>query len=145
MSLFEIETAIDDFSAAIDLDPAMIDAYLNRSMVYVRLQRYEESLSDLGEILTLDPTYAEIHNYRANIFMALDRPWDALGELDRLISLRLADRDAHANRAIILVSLGEEERAQIDFDIAVELGADSDRLKLTLDRVRSERDTSGEQ
>ena len=55
MSLFEIETAIDDFTTSIDLNPAMIDAYFNRSMVYVRLQRFEESLSDLEQILDLDP------------------------------------------------------------------------------------------
>ena len=139
MSLFEVETSIDDFSTAIELDPGMIDAYLNRSMVYARLQRFEESLTDLGRILELDSEYAEIHSYRADILMALDRPRDALYELDRLIGLRVADRNAHANRAIVLVSLGEEERAQIDFDIAVELGADPDRLKLTLDRVRTER------
>ena len=123
----------------------MIDAYLNRAMVYVRLQRFDESLSDLKQILDIDSKYAEIHNYRASIFMALNRPRDALYEIDRLIDLRLADRDAHVNRAIILVSLGEEERAQIDVDIAIELGADPDRLKITLDRVRSERDASGEQ
>ena len=77
--------------------------------------------------------------------MALDRPRDALYELDRLIGLRLEDRDAHVNRAIVLLRLGEDERAQIDIDIAIELGADADRLKRTLDRVRADRDASGEQ
>ena len=72
-------------------------------MVYVRLQRFEESLSDLEQILDLDPKYAEVHNYRASIFMALDQPREALGELDRLIALRLRDRDAHVNRAIVLL------------------------------------------
>ena len=77
--------------------------------------------------------------------MALDQPREALGELDRLIALRLRDRDAHVNRAIVLLSLREDERAQIDADIAIELGADPDRLQRTLDRVRVERDASDEQ
>ena len=114
-------------------------------MVYVRLQRFDESLSDLKQILDLEPMYAEIHNYRASIFMALDRPRDALYELDRLIDLRLADRDAHVNRAIVLLRLREDERAQIDIDIAIELGADPDRLNRTIDRVRAERDASDEE
>ena len=77
--------------------------------------------------------------------MTLDRPRDALGELDRLIALTLRDRDAHVNRAIVLLFLGEDERAQIDVDVAIELGADSVRLQRTIDRVRAERDAGGEQ
>ena len=77
--------------------------------------------------------------------MALGRPNDALWEYDRLINLRVRDRDAHVNRAIVLIILGEDERAEIDIDVAIQLGADPDRLRTTVERIRAERAASGEQ
>ena len=74
--------------------------------------------------------------------MVMGQPQNAVQDLNQLIRIKPNDLDAHANRAIVLVSLGENERAQIDFDQAVELGAESDRLQVTIDRVRRERDSS---
>lgn len=74
--------------------------------------------------------------------MVMGQPQNAVQDLNQLIRIKPNDLDAHANRAIVLVSLGENERAQIDFDRAVELGAESDRLQVTIDRVRRERDSS---
>lgn len=75
--VLEYEEAVRNFSLAIDLDPTMPQAYLDRGILYWReLNHPRKALLDLNQALELDP---ELHEARFNRGLA----YQQLGEYQR--------------------------------------------------------------
>src|SRR5262249_10247768 len=62
---------LPDLDRAIELDPRMADAYLNRGIVWHQLGRHDEALADYGRALRLDP--GEVLAYTNRALIRLDR------------------------------------------------------------------------
>ncbi|MBI9038630.1 MAG: tetratricopeptide repeat protein [Bacteroidales bacterium] len=60
--LEEFENAIDDFSKAIETDPAYSDAYYNRGYCYELLNDFENSVKDYQKTLSLRPNHEKAIN-----------------------------------------------------------------------------------
>ncbi|GJQ71499.1 hypothetical protein Trydic_g11216 [Trypoxylus dichotomus] len=54
-----VETAIDDCTKAIDLNPDYVKAYLRRAKLYEKSEKLDESLKDFTKILDLEPANNE--------------------------------------------------------------------------------------
>jgi Flp pilus assembly protein TadD len=65
--------AIDDFTAAIALDPASAPAYNNRGVAMKRKGVLESALTDFGTAIQLDPTYGTALNNRGELLRSLGR------------------------------------------------------------------------
>jgi len=48
-----INAALTDISAAIDQEPLYVDAYWQRHLVYVLLNRHQQAVDDLNSLLRL--------------------------------------------------------------------------------------------
>ncbi len=51
----ELETAVNEFTNAIDLDPDLMDARLQRGIAYIKLEKYVDAINDLSIVLSRDP------------------------------------------------------------------------------------------
>lgn len=69
--------ALEDYTAAIRLDPGYKDSYLNRGVILGKLGRMDAAISDFNTVLRLDPS--DIDAY-ANLAMA----YSMLGDNDRV-------------------------------------------------------------
>ena len=53
-----------DYSHVLQLNPALISAYLSRGSAYNKLERFEEALQDFNKVIELDPNNSEAYNNR---------------------------------------------------------------------------------
>jgi len=62
--LGRIDLALQDFTAAIALDPSITTAYSNRALAFIALGRYTEAMTDLDRAIALDPSSWMAYVYR---------------------------------------------------------------------------------
>ncbi|MCG5216304.1 tetratricopeptide repeat protein [Streptosporangium soli] len=106
--------ALDDYGAAIALDPAFPDHYLDRGNLLFRLGLLDDALSDYETALRLSPPMPEAHYNRAELRIALDDQEAALADLDRVLELDPGYLDAYINRAGLLAVSGRAAEARSD-------------------------------
>ncbi|VVC31541.1 Hypothetical protein CINCED_3A004394 [Cinara cedri] len=58
-STIHIESAIQDCTRAIELDPVYLKAYIRRSKLFERNDKLDEALEDLKKVLEIDRNYTE--------------------------------------------------------------------------------------
>lgn len=92
------DKALEDFDAAIKINPEYSSAYANRSLIYLERGEKEKALQDY------------------NRYMKLLHPSDARGNI---LNLTLSDSFSH--RGLIYSSMEQYERALADFNTAIEL------------------------
>ena len=51
--------AVDDYTAAIELDPCLPVSYYNRGQIHYRMGRFKQAIDDLEKALELDPNFAD--------------------------------------------------------------------------------------
>ncbi|MGL4524900.1 MAG: tetratricopeptide repeat protein [Spirochaetia bacterium] len=56
------------FSLALKMDPAFVDAYINRSATNIKLTRFNEALNDASRALQLQPNNVQALNNRGNAY-----------------------------------------------------------------------------
>ena len=56
---------IEHYTKAIEVDPNMVEAYVNRAIVYTNLGQYELAVEDCNKAIELDPTLPTIYINRA--------------------------------------------------------------------------------
>ena len=110
--------AIDDLNRAIELDPNLATAYLNRGAAYNSLGQYERAIDDLARAIKLDPRNAGAHtNIGLAYFMVnqYDHSIESLSE-----AVRLAPRNAIVllNRGNVYARLGFRDQAVQDYAAA---------------------------
>lgn len=59
LCLQNIESAIQDCTHAIELDPDYLKAYIRRSKLYERNDKLDEALEDLKKVLEIDRNHVE--------------------------------------------------------------------------------------
>src|SRR5665254_21218 len=54
----EVALAISDYTAAINLQPDLVEAWYDRGTTFMHLRRYENATADLTEAIRLKPDFA---------------------------------------------------------------------------------------
>ena len=62
------DSAIDQYSKAIELDPNYARAYNNRGLVYSHKGDYDTAIKDFDQAIVLDPKFADAHDNRGKAF-----------------------------------------------------------------------------
>ena len=70
-------TAIEDFTAAVNIDSNHADAFNNRAAALLELGRFEQALSDADTAIGLRPGFASPYAIRALANISLGRSKDA--------------------------------------------------------------------
>jgi len=117
----ENETAIQDFTRALEIDPEIAVGYMNRGYVYNDLRLATKAEQDFRKALALNPQYGEAHLGLAYALLQLRRSTAALKEAEiatRLLpdseSLHLVKAEGYRQRAMLA-------RAEVEYRQALKL------------------------
>ncbi|XP_077273901.1 spag1 axonemal dynein assembly factor [Temnothorax americanus] len=85
--------ALRHYNASIDVD-SNLNAYNNRAMTFIKLQRYEEALNDCNTVLTMDYRNIKALLRRALSLEHLERPHEALADYEAALKLEPTNKVA---------------------------------------------------
>ena len=80
------EEALQDYSAAIQLNPRHCRAFYHRAFSNDRLRRYDAAVADYTRALEIQPGNATAYHNRASLFERLGR-WAAAAVLQEMLTL----------------------------------------------------------
>ncbi len=80
--------AIQDFTAAIELDPELAEAWYNRGCSYYEVGRYDDSVADLTRAIELAPDNGIYYGQRSLVHLFNDQPELAEADQERCDELR---------------------------------------------------------
>ena len=120
--------AIDDFSAALALNPAFVKAYNNRGNAYADLQQRGSALQDYCAALAVDPGYTDALYNRGLEYSAVRDDDRAVQDFTLVLHHNPEDALALGARALIHLRLGRTQEALVDFSKALECAPDSASL-----------------
>lgn len=103
--------AVEEFTAAIQLNPDLSKAYRGRGEALLTMQDYYGAINDLGEALMADPDDSEALLLRARAYRGVEEFDNALNDLDRLLVLDPENRSTHRMFAAIHLSQGRYQLA----------------------------------
>src|SRR5205814_5773519 len=95
----DYQTALDNFSAAIRLNPTEGFLYLQRGIVYVSLGQYQLGIENYDRAIELDPSRADAYTYREKALAE----WDADGS-----------RIAQPNETGVIINLAGTESPTVE-------------------------------
>ncbi len=112
----EYALAIENYSAAIQLDPQHALAYNNRGVVNSTQKNYAEAVKDFNKAIEIDPTLLDPYYNQAVCYFLLNNTDAALASYNQVIHLRPDFWQAYANRAVIYTKHRQLNLALQDYD-----------------------------
>jgi tetratricopeptide (TPR) repeat protein len=83
----DYESAVEDYSHAIERRPNLLAAYNNRGIVYAAQAEYELAMEDFNHVLDTDSSYVITYNNRAVIYAILGDYDQAIADLEQSITI----------------------------------------------------------
>jgi Tfp pilus assembly protein PilF len=115
-------------SEAIETEPGYFPACVQRSLILESLGRYDAALADLKKALTLAPQNAEVLNSLGVFLLGQKKFSEALDYLNRSVELERQNEVALYNRGQLYASIGDNSRARVDLEAALDLDPDQPRI-----------------
>ncbi|MHB0957463.1 MAG: tetratricopeptide repeat protein [Pirellulaceae bacterium] len=130
--------AMEDFDAAIHLDPTRWKSYHHRGVCYALAAQFDKALSDFSMTIELRPDYASAWFNRGEIHYEMGQFAKAIADYDQAIRLQDDDAGFFTGRGHAHAQLRQFDRALDDYHQAVRLDPDSpDRITNRGDAYRS--------
>ncbi|MFH8350261.1 tetratricopeptide repeat protein [Streptomyces sp. NPDC018045] len=121
----DMEAALADYTAALDLAPRLGSAYEGRGNTYFLTRRHDEALADYTRAIELNPDNPWPHIQRGDTYEAMDRYDDALTDYTRAIELNPDNPWAHTQRGFTYELMDRYDDALTDYTRAIELNPDN--------------------
>lgn len=116
--LGDFERSIQDYDAAIDLDPTGPDLYVNRGLAYANRGNYGQAVLDFNEAIFLDAGFALAYQNRCMAMTLLGRLDEALKDCHESVRLLPDNPRALDGRALTFWLMGLHEEARRDLESA---------------------------
>ena len=130
------ETAIEDYSKAIEINQNYANAYNNRGNIKAKQQDYKEAIKDYDRALGLNTLFVEAYCNRGMAKESLADYNGAIRDFDEAIATNSEYRDAYLRRAMARENLRDYAGAIKDLDKVIEIDPESkDRVLRLRDRV----------
>lgn len=136
----DYQTALDDYTQALKIDPDLAEALNNRAYIEQKLGRFDACAADYTHLIDVRPDdNVDAYAGRAACYVELGRWSDALKDFNHLVEVRPDFAPYFRQRGTVYVSLGDQSKALADFDKALSLDpryplAYLDRGQLRLDQ-----------
>lgn len=113
--------ALEDFNAAIELDPSRWKAYHNRGVSYALASDYDKALVEFNHALRLQPTYPNSWFNRGEIHYEQGKYEQALADYNNVIRATPNDAEAYTRRGHTYFKIGRYREALNDYSRALDL------------------------
>jgi tetratricopeptide (TPR) repeat protein len=133
------EAALDDFQAALELDPQCWLALHNRAVSYAQQHRTAEALNDFNRVIALNPGLAVAYRNRGELLGSLDRTDEAVHDYTQAIVQLPDDAELYLMRGHAWHRLGQYEQALKDMNRSIELAPNRPDVYTHRGNVHAER------
>ncbi len=117
-----LDQAIADISAGIQLDPRRAYRWQERGEIYIKQGNFLQAIDDLNEAIRLDPTRAFRFHVRGNAYRAAGNLTSAIADYSEAIRLDPVKQPFRfSDRGNALRDAGQHERALDDYATAFQL------------------------
>lgn len=113
--------AIADFSKAIDIYPASIDAFMNRGHAFMDLGEFGSAVADFNRAIELDSNYIDAYNNRGYLHSLRGDYAAAVRDYDKILELNPNHAFAYNNRGFARFKLGDTQQALADINKSIGL------------------------
>jgi tetratricopeptide (TPR) repeat protein len=117
----DYEKAVGEYSEAIKLNPAFVNAFIGRGKAYAALGKNDLAISDYAKAIQLNPRDSEPYNLRGIAHFNQDRLDLAVSDYAKAIELDPNDPVLYANRANAYFEQARHDLAIADYNKAIEL------------------------
>jgi tetratricopeptide (TPR) repeat protein len=111
--------AIADFDKALELKPDLIEAYVERGVLFAKNRRYDDAIGDYTRAIQMDPKNAKAYAMRAEAKLKTDKPSEALYDVNEALLRSLSDPLALRIRGNIYEAQERVEDAIYDYKKAL--------------------------
>jgi tetratricopeptide (TPR) repeat protein len=113
--------AIQDFSAAIEINPKASQALFDRGNAYYAMSNYQQAVADYSQVLQINSRFVDALLARGNAYYGLGDTQAALNDYQQVIALDKNNADAYNNRGRISMEQGKLQAAIADFNQSIQL------------------------
>ncbi len=103
-------------------NPRAAEAYYNRGVASLRLNRLDEALADFNKSIELNPKDPDAWTNRGLVYYRLGRTQEALFDFNKALVLDDLNGQAYNNRGLVYLKLGRTAEAEEDLKKAARLG-----------------------
>jgi len=115
VGLKQYQSAIDDYNAAININPKNAEVYFNRGNAYFRMGKLKEAIADYDAAIGLYPKFAWAYSNRGLAYFDLGQLTQAIKDYDAAINYNYNLAKAYLNRGAAYEKLGQVQRARADY------------------------------
>ena len=116
------QKAMDDFNAALQIEPDYPLALSNRGCIEIDFGNIDAAIADCSKAIQDDPILADAWNNRGNAYNRVGRTTEAVADYNQAIQLKPDKALYYNNRAAVLFGLQKVTQAKADLDKCTELG-----------------------
>ena len=113
--LKDYQSAIEDYTKAIEVEPSYGEAYYKRGFVMHSLQHFLEAITDYSKAIEIYPNYASAYYCRGNVKSTLQDYKGAIVDYTKVIELDKHWESAYKNRGIAKYQLRDYRGSIIDY------------------------------
>ena len=121
----EFDTAITDYTNAIELDPEYAEAYNYRGIAYLSNGDFDNAIADYTEAIELDQEFTDAYKDRATAYFGSSDFDNAITDYTKAIQLDPDDTNTYNYRGLAHFGNSEVDKAIDDFRRAIQLKPDS--------------------
>lgn len=119
----DLDAAIADFTAAIEINPRRAASYLYRGNAYAIKGDHQQAIADYDAAIGIDPELAEAYLSRGDAHTAVQAYDQAMADYGQALKINGALAHAYVNRAHLYhTGLREVSKACADWESACSLG-----------------------
>ena len=120
----EYQQSVDTFSDLIDLFPQNADAFKNRGVAYMKLEKFDDAIADFESAKKISPNLKGLYSNLGVIWYYRENYEKAIENYNREIEITPDNAVAYFNRALCMTKLGETENAISDLTAAISISPD---------------------
>jgi tetratricopeptide (TPR) repeat protein len=110
----QYETAISNFTRALQRNPVFAEAYFNRGHVYVAIGQLARGISDFGKAVEIKRRLAPAYVDRGIIYAAMNQYNEAVSDFSKAVEIDPALVEVYLRRSIVCCAKGEYGQAWAD-------------------------------
>ena len=111
----KLNPALEDLNKAIETKPDLVDAYIERGMVFTQARRFDDAIGDLTRAIELDPKNVKAYAMRASAKLQAEAKDEALSDVNQALQLAANDSVALRIRGNVYEALTRTDEAIADY------------------------------